>query len=161
MNDDAAKKGPAPPLQLQPKQRGRPFSKGQSGNPNGKRPGTKNRATQLIERLMGDQAEAVVQATIKRALAGSTDAMKLILDRLAPARRDRPVSFEMPEIATADDITKALAAVAGQVAAGELTPAEGVQVAGLIEGQRRAIETGELMTRLAALEEKVGINGQS
>ncbi len=32
-----------------PKQRGRPFQKGQSGNPAGKPPGTRHRVTQLVE----------------------------------------------------------------------------------------------------------------
>jgi hypothetical protein len=47
----------------------------------------------------------------------------------------------------------ALAAVAGAVGRGELTPEEGRAVAGLLEAQRRAVETAELERRVAALEE--------
>ena len=39
--------------------RGRPFAKGVSGNPAGKSPGTKNRATRILEALLEGEAEAV------------------------------------------------------------------------------------------------------
>ena len=101
---------------------------------------------------MSDQAEAVVAATIAKALKGSTDAQKLILDRLAPARRDRPVCFSLPTIVELADIPKAQAAVLEAVAAGELTPSEGASVAGLLDARARSIEMVLLEERLAALE---------
>jgi hypothetical protein len=42
------------------------------------------------------------------------------------------------------------------VAAGELTPDEAQAVAGVVEVQRRAIETAELAERIAALEARAG-----
>ena len=52
-----------------PKQRvrGRPFPKGCSGNPAGKRPGTRNHASVLVEQLMADDIEAVVAKVIRKA----------------------------------------------------------------------------------------------
>jgi hypothetical protein len=46
-----------------------------------------------------------------------------------------------------------LGAVAGAVATGELSPEEGAAVAGILEAQRRAVETVEMEGRLAALEQ--------
>ena len=55
-------------------------------------------------------------------------------------------------MATAADAAKAMADVIGAVAAGELTPAQGVAVAGLVETFRRTLELSEIEARLSALE---------
>ncbi|MBS0242570.1 MAG: hypothetical protein JSS20_10350 [Proteobacteria bacterium] len=132
------------------------FPPGQSGNPRGKKPGTKHRTTQMVEKLMGDQAEAVVQATIGRALAGSTEAQKLILDRLAPIRRDRPIEFDVPDtLESAADLSQVHDTIFRQVAEGVLTPSEAQSLAALLEARRRTIETTEIERRLAAIEAKL------
>src|SRR4051794_35064590 len=45
--------------------RGRPFQRGQSGNPAGKRKGTRHRVTVLAERLMADDTEAIVLSVLE------------------------------------------------------------------------------------------------
>ena len=86
------------------------------------------------------------------ALAGDITALRLCLDRILPARKDRPVSVDLPPIETAADHAPALAAVADAVASGELAPAEGKAVAEVLELHRRAIETCELERRISDLE---------
>jgi hypothetical protein len=73
-----------------------------------------------------------------------------------PARRGRPVRFDLPAVTTAADLISALGAVLAAVAAGELTPEEGQAVAALVEAKRRAIEITELEGRVAALEKQKG-----
>jgi hypothetical protein len=142
------------------KQRGRPFAKGQSGNPAGKQPGTRHRVTVLAEQLMADDAEGVVRKVIEAAMAGDMTAARLILDRLVPPRRGRPVALSLPEVIKASDVPAALAAVLVGMGSGELTPDEATAVSAVIEVQRRAIETAELDARLRALEERVGTDEQ-
>jgi Family of unknown function (DUF5681) len=142
------------------KQRGRPFAKGLSGNPAGKPPGTRHRVTVLTEQLMADDAEGVVRKVIEAAMAGDMTAARLILDRIAPPRRGRPVVLSLPEVIKASDVPAALAAVLAAMGSGELTPDEASAVSAVIEGQRRAIETAELDTRLRAVEERVGTDEQ-
>jgi uncharacterized protein DUF5681 len=137
----------ASPLKMQ---RGRPFARGQSGNPRGKKPGTRNRTSMLVEKLFGDQAEAVVAATLKRALGGSTEAQKLILDRLAPARRDRPATFNLPPIEKIDDLSAVHTSILESVADGSLSPSEGAQIAAIVDARARAVELIEITRRLEA-----------
>ena len=61
--------------------------------------------------------------------------------------------FDLPAVETAADVANALGAIAGAMAAGELTPDEAGAVAGVIEAKRRAIETVEHEERLQKLEE--------
>lgn len=131
---------------------GRPFAPGTSGNPNGKPRGARHATTVLAEKLMADDAGEVVKAVVRAAKTGDMTAARLVLERILPVRKGRPIEFELPPINTAEDVAAALAAVAGLMAQGTLSPDEAAIVAGVIETRRKAIETGELASRIAALE---------
>ncbi len=79
-------------------------------------------------------------------------ALRLCLERLLPAGRDRPVSFDLPKIETAEDAAKAMGAILSAVAGGEITPEEAGGVAGLVETFRRTLELTDFEQRLRALE---------
>jgi hypothetical protein len=130
--------------------RGRPFAKGNPGRPKGVR----HKSTLLCEKLMRDDAKEIVQAVIVAAKAGDTVAAKIVLDRISPARKGRPIHFDLPEARTADDVAAALAAVVSAMADGELTPDEAALVASVLEIRRKSIETIEHENRLCILETK-------
>ena len=90
------------------KQRGAPFRKGQSGNPSGKPRGTRNRTTVLAEKLMQDDARDIVQAVLAAAKNGDMTAARLILERISPVRKGRPVYLELPSVKTAADVSAAI-----------------------------------------------------
>lgn len=121
------------------------------GNP-GKPPGSRHKATQAALAMLEGEAEALTRKAVETALAGDTTALRLCLDRIAPPRRDAPVTFALPRMETAADAARAAAAVLEAVATGDLTPQEGAQVMGLIETCRRTLETCDLEARVAALE---------
>lgn len=121
------------------------------GNP-GKPRGSRHRATQALEAMLGGQQEALTQAAIDKALEGDTTALRLCLDRIAPARKDAPVSFDLPEIETAEDAANAARAILRAVADGDVTPLEAATVMAVVEQFRRTLETTEIERRITALE---------
>jgi hypothetical protein len=131
------------------------FKPGQSGNPAGKRPGTRNRATRALEELLDGEAEALTRKAIELALGGDMAALRLCLDRILPARKDRLVSIEIPTINTAEDAKAASAALLAAVAAGSLTPSEAAEIGKLVDSYLRAIETTEVLARLEKLEKRL------
>lgn len=141
-----------------PKVRGRPFKKGTSGNPKGKPPGTRHGLTILAETLMAADLEAVVSKMIRKAKAGDVAAGRLILDRVMPMRKGRPVVFELPAMNSVADVVGALATVTAAMAAGQLSPAEAIEIASVVELQRRAIETMQMEVRLSAIEQRMDDN---
>ena len=138
-----------------PKQRGRPFVRGQSGNPSGKPKGTRHKVTQAMELLLEGEAEALTRKAIEMALAGDMTALRICLDRLAPVRRDRHVPFDLPAIATPSDAVGASTAIVAAVSAGELTPSEAADLGKLLEAHVRVIEAAEFEDRLNKLEARL------
>ena len=136
------------------KQRGKPFVKGQSGNPNGRPEGSRNKATILAQALLNGQAEELIQQCIEKALDGDGMAMRLCIERLVPPRKDSPVNLDLPKMECVEDTIKAMAVISSGVADGELTPSEGQILSGMVENYRKAIETTELEQRIGELEKK-------
>jgi hypothetical protein len=133
------------------KQGGR-FQKGKSGNPSGRPPGSRNKTTLAVDALLDGEAETLTRKAIEKAKDGDIAALRLCLDRIAPVRKDRPVTFSFPLVASAADAAKASVALLAAVSAGEITPSEAVEIGRLLETYVRTLEITELEQRLNKLE---------
>lgn len=76
--------------------RGR-FGTGNSGRPRGAR----HKTTQAVLTLMEGEGEALGRKAVELAMAGDRVALRLCLDRIAPAPKDAPVSFALPSLSDA------------------------------------------------------------
>jgi hypothetical protein len=127
--------------------RGRPFKPGESGNPNGRPKGSRNRATLAVEALIEGKAEELANKALELALAGDSTLLRALLNNVAPPRRDRTVEFELPKITTAAEACAASAAVLAACAEGKLTPNEAREIQELIAKHVRIIEVAEIEAR--------------
>ena len=130
------------------------FATGNAGRPKGSR----NKVTLAIESLLQGQAEALTQTAVTKALDGDIVALRLCLERIAPAPKDQPVSFSLPKMHNAMDASEAAGSVLTAVSEGELTPIEATRVMGLIDSYRRTLELTEIEQRLQALEAVEGMS---
>ncbi|NHM17652.1 hypothetical protein [Tritonibacter mobilis] len=121
------------------------------GNP-GKPKGARHKATRAVLSLLDGEAEGLTRKAVELALDGDTTALRLCLERIAPAKKDAPVQFDLPPMQSAADAAKAAGAVLDAVALGDVTPTEGAHIMQLVETYRRTLETTELEARVAALE---------
>jgi hypothetical protein len=114
--------------------RGR-FRKGESGNPAGRKPGVRNRATVLLEAIADADIAAIMAKIVEKAKAGDATAAKILLDRLMPVPRQRAVTLALPPLknGTGREKACALAAVLDAVAAGDIDPVEAGIIASLVE----------------------------
>lgn len=136
--------------------RGRPFTRGQSGNPAGKPRGARHKTTLAAEALFDGEVEQLTRKAIELALGGDVAALRICLDRILPPRRERPVLFELPPLQSATDAPGAMAAIVAGVAAAEITLGEAAELAKLVETYIKAIEANVFDQRLHALEMKTG-----
>ena len=129
---------------------------GQCGNPAGKPPGCRNKATQMVMALMEGGAEEITRTVIDAAKAGDLTAARLVIERLAPPLRERPLSLPLPDTGTVAGVSAAQQAILQAVGDGEILPGEGTALAGIVESRRKALETIELEQRITALEQRHG-----
>jgi len=143
--------------------RGRPFAMGRSGNPAGRRPGSRNKATLAAAALLAGEAEELTRKAVEMALDGDPTAMRLCMERVLPPCRERTVNFSLPAIGgtrigeasgpSAPDVARAMDAVTAALAQGEITPGEAEKIAGVVDTFVRAIEaTRKSGSRLNLLE---------
>jgi len=98
------------------------FAKGNPGGPG--RPRAPERIAAL-DVLAADAGADLVAVALEQAKNGNLKAIEMLLDRIWPARRGRPVRIDSPDIRSVEDIVPAGAAVTNAVKTGELTPQEG------------------------------------
>jgi len=146
---------PGASLKQQRENKAMAFQPGQSGNPAGRPPGARNKTTLAIESLLDGEAEELTRKVISKAKEGDMTALKLVLDRLAPIRKGRPVEIDLPQVTNASDLAKAGAQVTQHLANGDISPEEAQAVMATLDSALRLFEAGELEARIAALEERL------
>ena len=110
------------------------------------------RHTATLEALLDEQGEALLRTAVERARAGDVGALRMAIERLMPAPKDRPVQLDLEAIETVADLLKAIGIVIADVAKGKLTPTEGSTLVGMLSAMRAAFESCEMEMRLRAIE---------
>jgi hypothetical protein len=134
-----------------------PDGKFAPGNALGGKPkGARNRTTLAVEALMGDEAEHITRVCIDAAKKGDMVAAKIVLDRVAPVRKGRPVVIPgMPIVASIDDIPRAHAALIAAVADGHVTAEEAAPLSAMLAGFTNSLDAVALKHRLDELESRL------
>ena len=133
---------------------GHRFARGNSFG-KGRPQGSRNKVTIALRALLDEEGEQITRKAIEMAKAGDSAALRLILERLIPPVKERRLALELPKVETAAGITAAIGVVLEAVGAGKITPSEGQALAGLLEAQRKNLETVEMEARLTAIEQSI------
>ena len=121
--------------------RGRPFLKGRSGNPTGRRYGSRNKKTLAAAVLLDGEAEALTRKAVELALEADPTALRHCIEHILPPCRERPVKFTLPPVKSSEDISIAMNAVTAALARGIITPGEAERIANVVDTFARAIAT--------------------
>jgi hypothetical protein len=126
------------------------FLPGQSGNPRGKKPGTRNRATAIREMLEEGEERAVARTVIDKATSGDGVAARFLLGLLCPRPRPRgrAIALALPDGARAGDTVAAFNAALQAMAVGEITPEEALTVTQMLDGRLKALNAFKLQREL-------------
>jgi hypothetical protein len=124
------------------------------GRPRGRPKGSRNKATNALVAVLEGAAEALVRTLIDKALAGDGVALRFCVGLILPARRDRPVVFDLPEIESAGDLVKAARALLAACAKGIVSPEEAKEVMDLIAAVQALEKMGDVEKAVIALERR-------
>ncbi len=127
------------------------FEKGQSGNPNGRPRGSQDRR-RLFREMVEPHKQSLVNTAVEMALAGNEQMLKLILDRLLPAKPKSEAieSINLSGSYPSDDGREIIT----KMGAGDLSAEEANSLLQAITSQTKLIEHTELLERIKKLENK-------
>ncbi|MBV9429965.1 MAG: hypothetical protein JO084_19785 [Bradyrhizobiaceae bacterium] len=117
------------------------FQPGQSGNPAGRPPGSRNKKTLAMEEIFAATAEDTAKFIVARAQCGHGTAMRICVERTPPA-------LELPPVRCAADAQKALNMVIEAFGRGAITVREFPSMIAAVERMTRTAE------RIQALSER-------
>ncbi len=131
------------------KKRGR-WKAGESGNPNGRKPGT-GKVAQLRENISKHLPE-IIEQLVSKAKEGDMQAAKLLLERTVPTMKsiEQPVMVNLPH---GVGLTEQGETIIQAVAGGKISPSEGSTLLNSLGALTKIKEFDELEKRLSALEE--------
>jgi hypothetical protein len=133
-------------------QQPRPIFERAASISHGRAKGSRSRTTMAVETLLEREAERIASKVVEKALEGDMVALRLCVERLLPARRDRPVAFDLPTIQNAADALNASSAILAACASGTLSPGEATEIMSLVSTHVRMLEMTEIEARLIAVE---------
>jgi hypothetical protein len=125
----------------------------------GRKAGVPNKATAEIRTLAREHGPAAIQELARLAKEAQSEQARIsactaLLDRAyGRSQASQLIELDLPDTATLDGITSSLATILEATAAGKITPAEAHSLSGIMEVQRKAIETAELEDRIKRLEQ--------
>ena len=112
-----------------------------------------SRGAVALDEMGAEAGKKIVQVMLDRALDGDMRAADLLLSRIWPARRGRPVEIDTTPLKTAPDYVPAAANVVNAVMSGEMTPHEGQALSRMLDTQLRAFNAEEFERRLREIED--------
>jgi hypothetical protein len=113
----------------------------------------------LAQAFFAEYSQEILEKIRELALEkGDLAAFKMCLDRVAPPIKSRLVTFELPEIDTAQDLVRAHVDVLRATSRGELTPDEASKITDMLEACRRAMDIADIAERVERIEEKLELS---
>jgi len=122
-------------------QGGTMFGKGQSGNPEGRPPGIRDKRTAMRDLLLPHAPELVAKV-VEMVKEGNAAALRICLDRLIPPAKAKDDPMSLPTLT--DSLADNSRAVIKALGEGELTPDEAATVLQALSSQARIIDADEI-----------------
>jgi hypothetical protein len=121
-----------------------PFIKGESGNPAGRPPGSRNTKALLRQAMLDAEGDDLTRQLIAMAQEGDRTALRLCVERVLPRGAGRMIAFELPRVDSAAGARQAVADIAGAMSRAELAPRDAHEMLRVINLGAKIIATAEM-----------------
>ena len=133
------------------------FKKGVSGNPDGRKAGSRHKCTLAALAMLDGESERLTRVAIDKALEGDMLALRMCLDRLLPIKKDHPVSISLPKINGLQDLVGFTSALLTGVSEGLVGATEAEKLCKIVTVHREVIQATDFEARIAELESQANI----
>jgi hypothetical protein len=138
------------------------FASGISGNPGGRKQGSRNKVTITAANILESQAAAISETAVGMALDGDRSMIKMVLERVVPVKKSVPIRLpDMPKVNSVADASKLTGFVLTSIAEGELSPVDGEVISRSCQRHLQALQVSDLEQRLVELENQLKGQGDS
>ncbi len=132
------------------------WASGVSGNPSGRKHGSKNNVTVASANLIEGDGEALTRKLIDLALDGNVSCFRHAIDRLHPVKRSTPIKLEgMPAVHDIKSAAEASAFLLEKVSAGEVSPQDAEMISRLVDKFISATKWVDIEQELQRLTERI------
>jgi hypothetical protein len=104
------------------------------------------------EQLLEGEAEQLIRKLVEKAKQGDIYALRLCVERILPARKERCINLELRPTKSAQDLPFQFQDITAAIAEGRITPGEGESMSNILTSHARTMEVVELERRVAELE---------
>ncbi|MGD9109070.1 MAG: DUF5681 domain-containing protein [Gammaproteobacteria bacterium] len=116
------------------------FEKGQSGNPEGRPKGIKDKRTLYVE-MIESHAEELIKKALEMALNGDAVMLKIFLERILPAKpKDDIICIELTGDTATEKSNQVIEALNNQ----QITPSEAMDIMQTLAAQVRVYDADEV-----------------
>lgn len=134
------------------------FAKGVSGNPQGRPLGCKSKLARAVHEALDAQRDVLIAALIDRASDGHVEALRLVMERMAPSPKHPPRSaFEIGPVETMADALAVQRRLVIAVAAGQIEEDHAAALGAQLAQMVKMHETSELEAKVAAIAKHLGM----
>jgi Family of unknown function (DUF5681) len=120
-----------------------PFQPGQSGNPAGRPPGSRNKVNRAMEPVFQANGEAIIERLVEHAKAANPVALRLCVERLVPLGKHRPIGFQLPPMRKAQDVRAAIATIHAALGDGDISSSEAADLLRVAEISARMLREAD------------------
>ena len=138
-----------------------PFVKGQSGNPAGRPVGCKNKINRDFDEDLLKKGEYLRDNLFKLFSMGNATALRLVMQRMSPVAKGRPIEIELPPLNSPADRPAAMEAIKQALCEGEITIDEATGLISFVDKalgyDHAAVAKGQLV---ALMREIIGLRSE-
>lgn len=135
------------------------WKRGQSGNKNGSKTGSRNKVSLAVDDLMLKNVNKLSEKAVSLALEGNVAMLIECLARIAPKPKSKPIKINgMPVIKHVEDIPKLTNFILSRIGKGKISVADGEIISRIIEKHSKGLELSDLSKRFDMLEERLELN---
>ena len=107
----------------------------------------------MAQSLLENDVEAICTRLLVEAKEGNIQAVKIVMDRILPVRKELPITLDLPEIKSPTDLLNAISTITAAIGSGRISPSEGEALSRIINIKLKAVALQDFEKRLILLEE--------